>query len=83
MHDEDQIPIWLFIGGILTVYGVMILAAGLYALASPPPPEARVALFDLHADIWWGIFMTIVGLFYCIRFRPRRHHAPVAPTVKA
>jgi len=73
MHDEDQIPIWLFIGGILVIYGILILGAGLYSLAVPPPPERRVALYHLHADVWWGILMTLVGLFYCIRFRPRRH----------
>ncbi|AMV39657.1 hypothetical protein [Planctomyces sp. SH-PL62] len=77
MHDEDQIPIWLFIGGILVVYGILILGAGLYALAFPPPPEARVALFHLHADVWWGIIMTAIGLIYCVRFRPR-HHKPEA-----
>lgn len=72
MHDEDQIPIWLFIGAILLLYGILILGSGLYALVSPPPPEARVALFHLHADVWWGAFMTAVGLFYCVRYRPRR-----------
>ncbi|MDG3003850.1 hypothetical protein [Paludisphaera mucosa] len=78
MHDEDQIPIWLFIGVILVIYGVLIFGAGLYALISPPPPDARVALFDLHADVWWGFFMTVIGLIYVVRFRPR-HHAPRPP----
>lgn len=73
MHDEDQIPIWLFIGGIVLVYGVLILGAGLFAVISPPPVEERVALFHLHADVWWGLFMTIVGLFYVVRFRPGVH----------
>lgn len=72
MHDEDQVPIWLFIGGVLLIYGVLIFAAGLYALAFPPPPESRVALFHLHADVWWGLLMTVVGLIYVYRFRPGR-----------
>ncbi|WP_165065273.1 hypothetical protein [Paludisphaera rhizosphaerae] len=75
MHDEDQIPIWLFIGGILTIYGLLILGAGLYALISPPPADARVALFDLHADVWWGLLMSGVGLAYVVRYRPRKQHA--------
>jgi hypothetical protein len=75
MHDEDQIPIWLFIGGILLLYGVLIFGAGVYAAFSPPPPEDRVALFHLHADIWWGLFMAAVGAFYVYRFRPGRGRA--------
>lgn len=77
MHDEDQVPIWLFIGGILTLYGVLILAAGVHAIMSPPPVESRVALFHLHADVWWGLLMTAVGLVYVIRYRPRKHHSVV------
>jgi hypothetical protein len=72
MHDEHQVPIWFFIGGILLVYGILITGAGVYAFFLPPPPEARVALFEYHADIWWGMLMTAIGLFYCIRFNPWR-----------
>lgn len=72
MPNEEQIPIWFFIGGILLVYGVLIMGAGIYELFSPPPPEARVALYDLHADIWWGAVMIVFGSFYCLRFRPGR-----------
>lgn len=75
MHDEDQIPIWLFIGGILSIYGVLILGAGLYALISPPPVDARVALFEYHADLWWGLLMTGVGLAYVVRYWPRKQDA--------
>ena len=73
MHDDHQIPIWFFIGGLLLIYGVLITGAGLFGLVSPPPVEARVALFDLHADLWWGALMTIVGLAYCLRYNPRRN----------
>jgi hypothetical protein len=72
MHDEHQIPIWFFIGGLLLIYGVLIAGAGVFALVSPPPVEARVALFDLHADLWWGALMAVVGLAYCLRYNPRR-----------
>ncbi len=72
MESEHQVPIWFFIGALLLVYGVIIMAAGVYALVFPPPPEARVALFELHADLWWGLLMAVVGLYYCLRFNPRR-----------
>ena len=70
MHDEDRVPIWLYIGTVLTVYGTLIFGAGLYALAFPPPVESRVALFEWHADVWWGAFMILVGVAYMARFRP-------------
>jgi len=63
---------FLVVLGIAT-YGVLITGAGLFALVSPPPAEARVALFELHADVWWGALMAIVGLAYCLRFNPRRN----------
>lgn len=72
MPNEEQVPIWFFIGGILVVYGALILGSGIFELLSPPPPETRVALYELHADIWWGAFMIVFGAFYCVRFRPVR-----------
>jgi hypothetical protein len=71
MHSEHQIPIWFFIGGTLLIYGLIILSTGLYALVDPAL-DAGVALNWLHAAIWWGALMTIVGLFYCYRFNPWR-----------
>ena len=72
MHDEHQVPIWFFIGGLLLIYGVLIFCAGLYALVVPPPQDHRVALFSLHADVWWGAIMVLVGIFYCVRYNPFR-----------
>ncbi len=68
---ERQIPIWFFIGVVLAIYGVLILLSGVYEVLRPPPEEQRVALWHLHAPIWWGAFLLAVGLFYAIRFRPR------------
>ena len=72
MYSEQGVSIWFFIGALLAVYGVLILGSGVYGVISPPPETDRVALWDLHADIWWGALMTIVGLFYCVKFNPRR-----------
>jgi len=86
MEAHGRIPIWFFIGALLVVYGLMILAVGLYHLAVPPPLEARVKLFEYHADIWWGLLMTLVGAAYVVRFWPWRTtdapthlHAPEEP----
>jgi hypothetical protein len=72
MHDEHQVPIWFFNGGLLVICGILIVGAGLYELVSPPPVDQRVALFSLHADVWWGALMAIVGLFYRFRYNPFR-----------
>ncbi|MCS7090313.1 MAG: hypothetical protein RMN51_08415 [Verrucomicrobiota bacterium] len=72
MHtSEKQIPIWFFIGLVLAVYGFLILLSGLHEMLWPPPEDQRVALWHLHAPVWWGALMLIVGLFYSWRFRPR------------
>lgn len=65
---EHGIPIWFFIGALLAVYGVLILAAGIVGLFDPP----RVALANLHAGIWWGALLLVIGLGYVRAFRPRR-----------
>jgi hypothetical protein len=72
MESEHQIPIWFFIGALLGVYGVIIFITGIFLAVWPPPEEQRVALFNLHSDIWWGAMMTIIGVFYCYRFNPAR-----------
>ena len=71
MDTEHQVPIWFFIGGTLLIYGLIILGTGLYALIDPTL-EAGLMMNWLHADIWWGGFMALVGAFYVRRFWPWR-----------
>lgn len=73
MHHEHQIPIWFFIGSLLTVYGLLIVGAGLYNLVNPP--EHPLALASLHMDIWWGLLLLVIGLIYAIKYRPSRGQA--------
>jgi hypothetical protein len=70
MRAGDSISIWFFIGISLLVNGVLILGAGLYELVYPP--ETRVVLYNLHASVWWGALLLLVGVGYCYRFRPGR-----------
>ena len=70
MKSGGSLSIWFFIGLSLAVDGALIFAAGLYAIASPP--QNRVVLYDVHADIWWGALLLILGLVYCFRFSPSR-----------
>lgn len=72
MHGtHGSLSIWFFIGVLLTAYGLLITGAGIYDLASPPPNP--VVLANLHAPIWWGVVLLAIGLFYFIRFFPRKH----------
>lgn len=65
-----MISIWFFIGISLSLNGALILGAGIYQLIFPPA-NAGVALFHLHANLWWGALLLICGLFYCVRFAPK------------
>jgi len=29
-----------------------------------------VVLFPLHASIWWGALLAVVGAIYCVKFSP-------------
>jgi hypothetical protein len=65
---EKEISIWFFIGALLTIYGVTILSYGIWELATRT--VANVVLSNLHAPIWWGAILLVLGLFYGMRFRP-------------
>ena len=69
MTEKPQrtIKIWFFVGALFTVYGVLILGAGIYGLFDPP----NVAMQHLHLPIWWGLLLLVIGLFYTIRFWPK------------
>ena len=66
-----MISIWFFIGVALLVNGGLILAAGIYQLVNPPV-NPEIVLFNLHANVWWGAVLFLIGIFYCVYFRPRR-----------
>ena len=68
MKTDGAISIWFFIGLSLLVNGVLILASGLHELIKPP--AVPVVLFRLHAAIWWGALMSIIGAIYCFYYLP-------------
>ena len=74
MHSEHQVPIWFFIGGILLIYGLLIVGAGIYGLVTPTEVQSQLQQswpaqhngteapwYFLHADLWWGAVMTRLG----------------------
>ena len=62
------IPVWFFVGFLLLVYGVLILVSGLVGWSHPP---AGVELTNLHAPVWWGALLIVLGLVYCAKYYPR------------
>lgn len=67
---RNLISIWFLIGLVVLVYGVLIFAAGVHDLLVPPAQP--VVLAHLHAGIWSGAIMAILGLVYAVCFRPRK-----------
>jgi len=70
MKAGGSISIWFFIGVSLLFNGVLIFAAGIYQLVYPP--ERPTVLFNLHAGIWWGAILAILGAIYCFLYSPTR-----------
>lgn len=68
MKAGGSISIWFFIGVSLLVNGLLILGSGMYELIHPP--TVPVVLFPLHASIWWGGLLAVIGAGYCIYYMP-------------
>jgi hypothetical protein len=62
------IPVWFFVGLLLLLYGLLILASGLVRWSHPPQ---GVELTKLHAPVWWGALLVVLGLIYCAKYYPR------------
>ena len=70
MRKGGGISIWFFVGICLLVNGLLILGAGVWELFYPPANP--VVLFRLHANVWWGAVLFLLGILYSLRFSPRR-----------
>jgi len=70
MEAGEPLSIWFFIGISLLVNGILVTGAGIHQLISPP--RNPVVLFSVHANVWWGALMGILGAVYCYHFMPKR-----------
>jgi len=68
MSKDFIIPVWFFVGVLLLIYGVLILASGLAEWSA----ASSTVLSELHAEVWWGGLLTVVGAAYLITFWPKR-----------
>jgi hypothetical protein len=60
------IPVWFFVGFLLLVYGVLIFVSGLVDWSN----RSNVVLGHLHAPVWWGGLLIVLGAVYCVLFFP-------------
>lgn len=58
MHERDPLPVWFFVGLILALYGVIVIAAGL--VGDPRPTVLR----ELRPALWWGGVMLAGGAVF-------------------
>lgn len=65
---HHMLPVWFFIGLLLTMYGVIILSTSLYDWSAP----STAILAQYHAGVWGGVVLLLIGSFYVVRFRPRQ-----------
>jgi hypothetical protein len=70
MHSEGRISIWFFIGILLLAYGILIFGSGIYEWLHPS--ASQVVLANLHAAVWWGALLLILGAVYCARSFPHK-----------
>jgi len=73
MKSGSHLSIWFFTGVCLGVMGALIVAQGIYETISPP--VEKVVLSNLHANIWWGAVLLVLGLMFSLRFSPARERA--------
>lgn len=67
-HHHQMLSVWLFIGALLLIYGLIILTVSILNYSHPAP----VVLANEHLNLWAGVLLTLIGAFYTIRFWPRK-----------
>jgi hypothetical protein len=68
MRSKHVVPVWFFVGLLLSIDGAIIFVTGLLELSHPP----ATVFGEYHAALWWGILLIIIGAFYTYKFWPRK-----------
>jgi len=67
-REAHMLPVWFFIGALLTIYGAIILVVALVDFHHP----SAVVLARFHPDLFAGVLLLAVGGFYTFWFWPGR-----------
>jgi len=73
-EKHNIIPVWFFVGVLFLAYGVLVLASGLSRWSADATSQnaQNDVLAHLHAPVWWGALLIVLGMVYCGAFRPGR-----------
>jgi len=72
-NTKQPLTIWSFIGFILIIYGLVLVAAGIYYIFKP---DVSIALYQLNPSLWWGGILFFAGLIFNLadlRYRRKAH----------
>jgi energy-converting hydrogenase Eha subunit E len=59
--------VWFYIGALLSIYGVLLTAGGIYQWIHPP----ATVLANVHATFWAGILLLVIGGVYTGVYWPK------------
>jgi hypothetical protein len=68
-EERHMIPVWFFAGILIFLYGILIFISGLTEWTHPPD----TVLAGLHASVWWGAIMIVMGGVFIKLFRPKKN----------
>jgi uncharacterized membrane protein YbhN (UPF0104 family) len=69
-QERRMKSIWYFIGLVLFAMGLVLLVAGIVEYGNQ---RTNTVLAGLHADIWWGCLMMVVGAVFYLTNRNSHH----------
>jgi hypothetical protein len=66
----------VMIGGLFTVYGIMLTVAGFFT-----SPRDLAKASHININLWMGLGMLVIAVFFLTwwRLRPLRHEEPDQP----
>ena len=67
-EERHMIPVWFFVGILLFIYGILIFFSGIAEWNHLPDTK----LASLHAPVWWGALMVVMGGLFVLIFRPKK-----------
>jgi drug/metabolite transporter (DMT)-like permease len=56
--SREPLPIWFFVGVILLVYGVLVIAGGTLG------PVRPTVLAETKPALWWGAILCVFGAVF-------------------
>jgi len=65
---RHMLPVWFFIGLLLSAYGIIILITSITDWSHP----SSAILSQYHPGFWGSIVLLVIGGVYTMQFRPRR-----------